>query len=88
MSDCIAPECWNTLELSRLRCWNIGGGFFLLYSEKKVTLGKNGKLLLRGGKSYILSKCYRECYRECYRKKTSNTNGFSAWGNKVTFFSL
>ena len=50
MSDCIAPECWNTLGLSRLRCWNIGGGFFLLYSEKKVTLGKNGKLLPRGGK--------------------------------------
>lgn len=69
MSDCIAPECWNTPGLSRLRCWNIGGGFFLLYSEKKVTLGKNGNLPLGDEKSYILSKCYRECYRECYRKK-------------------
>lgn len=66
MSDCIAPECWNTPGLSRLRCWNIGGGFFL-YSEKKVTLGKNGNLPLGDEKSYILKECYGKCNRKCNR---------------------
>ena len=67
MSDCIAPERWNALELSRLRCWNIGGGFFLLHSEEKVALDKIGKSLLGGGKSYILKKCYGKCNRKCNR---------------------
>lgn len=42
--DCIAPECWNTLGLSRLRCWNIGGGFFAF--RYRVTLISGLRILL------------------------------------------
>ena len=64
------------------------GRLFLLYSEKKVTLGKNGKLLPRGGKSYILKKCYRECYRECYRKKPVIPMVFGLKVTRLHFFSI
>lgn len=56
MSDCIAPECWNTLELSRLRCWNIGGGFFFVIFREKSNIGQKMGNCCRAAEKVTFSK--------------------------------